>query len=154
VIIECRNRGESRYGRIVVRLPERLWTRLSTYAPDCPHASAVAVLADEGLRQLIESKQRLISPWIPGARNGQFHHLLRRQERGTPRVEDGSIPRRFRAHTAMISLPDELHETLRSQGRHVSTALAALADWQLNLLIEGREQIIVESVKQPRPSRI
>ena len=153
VVFTSRLRGEGRTKRIVARLPLSLWQRLPTDSQACSHAGAMVALAHEGLHQLIDSKQRLISAWIPESKGGRFHHILMPQERGIPRIDGGSLPQATGMHRTMVTLPDALQAALSAEGRHVSTSMVALADWQLTQLIDGREQIRVTPIRQPMASR-
>ncbi|BFI94961.1 MAG: hypothetical protein RSP_04710 [Rhodanobacter sp.] len=153
VVFISRERGEGRTKRIVARLPLSLWQRLPNDSHVCSHAGAMAVLAHEGLNQLIDTQQRLISAWIPESKGGRFHHILMPQERGIPRIDGGNLPHTSAVHRTMVTLPNALQTALRSEGRHVSTSLVALADWQLNQLIDGREQIRVTPLREPKASR-
>lgn len=155
VVFTRRIEGASR--RVEVRMPQPLRERLRRHAPEC-HTTSIMPLAQRGLVQLIKSKQRLLSQWLPSARGGRFHHQLLPQERGQTRIECGPLPSLTkvsgRAPSVQVSIPDVLHRALRTEARHVSTALAALADWQLTQLIDSREQIRVMPLRQPpKPTR-
>lgn len=152
VVYTSRMRGEGRTKRIVARMPLSLWQRLPNDTQACSHAGAMVALAHEGLNQLIDTQQRLISAWIPESRGGRFHHILMPQERGIPRVDGGNLPQTSDIHRTMVTLPNALQIALRTEGRHVSTALVALADWQFTQLIDDREQIRVTPIRQPRAS--
>lgn len=132
--------------RAEVRLPPPLRERLQQYAPNC-RTTAVVALAHQGLLQLINDEQRLVSNWIPDAKGGHFHHMPVPEERGMPRVDCGALPRQSKAEgrtpNVAVSIPDALLRALRTEARHVSTGLAALADWQLTMLINGKQRIVV-----------
>jgi len=114
-------------------------------------------LAHRGLLKLIEGKQRLVSHWVPDARGGRFHHRLERQVRGQVRIECGTLPTHTKVDGRLprvpVSIPGALDDALRTEARHVSNALAALADWQLTALIQSRQQIIVTPEPLTKASR-
>lgn len=144
VVFNGRIRGASQ--RISVRLPDALRIKLLKYAPTC-HTIAVVALAQRGLLKLIDEKERLVSHWLPDGSGGEFFHAVMPWKRGQTHVECGALPSRSksagRTHAPMISVPDALLEALATESRYLSNALTALADWEIDRLIEQRQRITV-----------
>ena len=153
VLMATRLRGAAR--RVELRMPEAFHARMLKDAPGC-RTTAVVALAQRGLLHLIDHHQRLNSQWIAERGGGRFVHVVLPAIDGQPDVTcssfDADVP-----HSA-VSIPGPLIDALKVHARHPGTALVALADWQLGLLLQRHERLIVTpgagvSMPEKRPTK-
>lgn len=137
IALTARLRGVKRIADL--RMPAAFRDRIKEAAPSCS-TTAVVALAQRGLLELIAENQRLMSQWIPERKaGGRFLHLTLPAIVGQPLVYCGPFDAEVK-HSP-VSIPGPMLDALNLYTKH-RTALVALADWQLDLIMERRKRLI------------